>query len=89
MALWGAGAKGVTVANLLDPHCVLIDCVVDLNPNKQGHFIPGTGHPIVSPSELLGRGVKNAILMNPNYRQENLKILIAADIGLNLIDWVE
>lgn len=89
VALWGAGAKGATFANLVDPHCTLIDCVVDLNPNKQGCFVPGTGHPIVSPSDLKGRRVHNAILMNPNYRDENLKLLAESGIQLNLIDWSE
>lgn len=89
VALWGAGAKGATFANLVDPHGALIDCVVDLNPNKQGRFIPGTGHPIVLPAEVHGRGVRNAVLMNPNYREENLKLLANAGIELNLIDWSE
>jgi len=89
VALWGAGAKGATFANLVDPHCTLIDCVVDLNPNKQGRFVPGTGHPIVSPTDLPSRDVRNAVLMNPNYREENLKLLAEAGIELNLIDWSE
>lgn len=87
VALWGAGAKGATFANLVDPDCALIDCVVDLNPNKQGRYIPDTGHPIVAPADLLGPGVCNAVLMNPNYRQENLQLLAKAGIELNLIDW--
>jgi hypothetical protein len=89
MALWGAGAKGATFANLVDPNCTLIDCLVDLNPNKQGRFIPGTGHPIVHPADLPARQVKNAVLMNPNYRLENLQLLDKAGIELNLIDWSE
>lgn len=89
VALWGAGAKGATFANLVDPNCNLIDCVVDLNPNKQGHFIPGTGHPIVAPTDLPRLGVKSAVLMNPNYREENLRLLAKADIELDLIDWSE
>lgn len=89
VALWGAGAKGATFANLVDPNGTLIDCVVDLNPNKQGRFVPGAGHPIVAPSQLPGRGVRNAVLMNPNYREENLKLLADAGVELNLIDWSE
>ncbi len=87
VALWGAGAKGATFANLVDPDCFLIDCVVDLNPNKQCRHIPGTGHPIVAPAELQLRRVKSAVLMNPNYRDENLRLLAAAGIELDLIDW--
>ena len=49
--------------------------------------MPGTGHPIVAPTNLPGRGVRNAVLMNPNYREENLKLLAEAGIELNLIDW--
>ena len=89
VALWGAGAKGATFANLVDPECAVIDCVVDLNPNKQGRYIPGTGHPIVAPAELPRRGVRNAVLMNPNYRQENLRLLAATGIELELIEWSE
>jgi len=87
VALWGAGAKGVTFANLIDADQRLIDCVVDLNPNKQGRHIPGTGHPIVAPSELPVRGVSAAVLMNPNYREENLRLLASAGIDIELIDW--
>lgn len=89
VALWGAGAKGATFANLVDPVCALIDCVVDLNPNKQGRYIPGTGHPIIAPADLPRRGVKCAVLMNPNYREENLRLLAEAGIELDLIDWSE
>lgn len=87
VALWGAGAKGATFANLIDPECSLIDCVVDLNPNKQGRFIPGSGHPIVAPGALPDRGVHAAVLMNPNYRSENLRILADSGISVDLLDW--
>ncbi len=89
VALWGAGAKGATLANLVDPDATDVDCVVDLNPNKQGRFIPGTGHPIVAPTDLPRRGVKQAILMNPNYREENLRLLAEHGITLDLLDWSE
>ena len=84
VALWGAGAKGATLANLVDPEGELIDCVVDLNPSKQGGFIPGTGHPIVSYTALPVRDVRTAILMNPNYRAENLALLAQSNIEVNL-----
>jgi 2-polyprenyl-3-methyl-5-hydroxy-6-metoxy-1,4-benzoquinol methylase len=89
VALWGAGAKGATFANLIDPDGTLIDCVVDLNPNKQGRYIPSTGHPIVAPADLTLRGVSSAVLTNPNYREENLRLLAEAGIELDLIDWSE
>jgi SAM-dependent methyltransferase len=87
IAVWGAGAKGVTFANLIDPECRLIDCLVDLNPNKQEHYVPGTGHPILSYEELANRGVKTVILMNPNYHEENQALLREAGLdNINLIE---
>lgn len=89
VALWGAGAKGATLANLIDPDARLVDCVVDLNPNKQGCYIPGTGHPIVAPEELTSRGIRSAILMNPNYLEENRRLLARFGMTVDLIDWSE
>ncbi len=89
VALWGAGAKGATFANLIDPDACLVDCVVDLNPNKQGCYIPGTGHPIVSPADLTSRGIQSAILMNPNYLEENRCLLAKFNMTVDLIDWSE
>ena len=89
LALWGAGAKGVTFANLVDPDGVTLDCVVDINPNKQGGFIPGTGHAIVAPETLSERNVRNVILMNPNYRLENLQLLRSTGSDANLLNWSE
>jgi len=48
VALLGAAGKGVTFANLIDPNGSLLSCVVDLNPRKQGCYLPGSDHPIVS-----------------------------------------
>ena len=86
VAIWGAGAKGVTFANLVDPGRQWVDCIVDLNPLKQGHYVPGTGHPIVSYQDLTARGVTAAILMNPNYQTENLALLEAAGADVRLIE---
>ncbi len=86
LAVWGAGAKGVTFANLIDPTRELIDCLVDVNPQKQGRFVPGSGHPIVSPGDLPQRAVTGVILMNPNYRAENARLLRENRIVVQLID---
>lgn len=70
VAIWGAGAKGVTLVDLCDPECRLIACVVDINPKKQDRFVPGTGHPIVAPEVLRAKGIRHVVVMNPNYEQE-------------------
>jgi SAM-dependent methyltransferase len=81
VALWGAGAKGVTLAHLVDPRRSLINCLVDLNPQKVGRYVPGTGHPIVGYRELAARGVSSAIVVNPNYLVENRALLHEAHLG--------
>ncbi|WP_293353653.1 MULTISPECIES: class I SAM-dependent methyltransferase [unclassified Microcoleus] len=85
VALWGAGAKGVTFANIIDPDRKWIDCIIDLNPNKQGKYIPGAAHPIVSYQDIADRGITTAILMNPNYHQENLVLLKASNLNIDLL----
>ena len=70
LAVWGAGAKGVTFVNHFDADGERIDCVVDINPRKQGRFVPGTGHAIVAPDDLGRRGVRHIVVMNPNYAAE-------------------
>ncbi|MDO9541021.1 MAG: class I SAM-dependent methyltransferase [Kiritimatiellia bacterium] len=92
VALWGAGAKGVTLANLVDPERSLVACVVDLNPQKQGKYLPGTGHPIINYLDLPLFHVKYAVQMNPNYAAENLALLHEAQLRVTLInpnDWRE
>lgn len=68
VALWGAGAKGVTVLNAVDPRGALT--VVDLNPNKWGRFLPGTGHEVRAPDALAGTPVRTVLITNPVYRDE-------------------
>lgn len=85
IAVWGAGAKGVTFANLIDPRRRHLECVVDVNPAKQGTFVAGTGHPIVDPRQLPKLGVSTAIVMNPNYIAENRRLTQEAGFELELI----
>jgi len=47
ISAYGAAAKGVTLLNYCGISNDLIDYVVDLNPNKQGKFLPGSQIPIV------------------------------------------
>jgi SAM-dependent methyltransferase len=86
VAIWGAAAKGVTLANLVDPACRLVDCLVDLNPAKHGKYVPGTGHPIVAPKDLPERGVRAAVVTNPNYVDENRRLLREASLDVQLVD---
>jgi SAM-dependent methyltransferase len=86
VGLWGAGAKGVTLANLIDPLCKNITAVIDINPQKQGHYIPGTGHPIIDYHQISDYRIKNLILMNPNYFNESKLLLQQSGIKANLVE---
>lgn len=69
VALWGSGSKAVGFLTTLR-ESEAIDCVVDINPHRQGMFSPGTGHEIVAPRDLVARAPHAVIIMNPVYRDE-------------------
>ena len=52
IAAYGAPAKGNTLLNYCNIGNDLIDYTVDLNPGKQGHFLPGTHIPIFHPEKI-------------------------------------
>jgi len=70
IALWGAAAKGVAMANLVDPDCSFLRCLVDINPQRQGRFVAGSGHSIVAPQSMRDLDVQVVYVMNPIYRNE-------------------
>ena len=71
VVIWGAGAKGVMFLNLLQITAGAgIDWVVDINPRKQGHFVPIMGQRIVGPKCLLQAPPDLVIVMNPEYECE-------------------
>ncbi len=69
VVIWGSGSKGVTFLNLLGLQDK-IKYAVDINPRKQGKFIPGTGQEIVSPEQIKAYQPDIVIIMNPLYEQE-------------------
>jgi len=86
IAVWGAGAKGVTFCNLIDPEQQFFNFVIDLNPKKHGKFIPGTGHKIINYKEIPENKITKAILMNSNYYKENLDLLKQSNIEIELLN---
>jgi 2-polyprenyl-3-methyl-5-hydroxy-6-metoxy-1,4-benzoquinol methylase len=72
---YGAAAKGNTLLNFAGVGPDLIRCVVDLNPAKQGKFMPGSRIPIVG-REVLDRDRPDYLLVLPwnilsEVRQQN------------------
>jgi len=75
VVLWGSGSKAVSFLTTVGIDGEL-EYVVDINPNRQGCFMPGTGHKIVAPDALVAYRPDVVIIMNPIYRDE-----IAKDLG--------
>lgn len=77
--LWGGGSKAVAFLTTLGLGSE-VAAVVDINPRRQGSFLPLTGHRIVSPEDLVDDPPAQVVVMNPVYRDE-----IAATVsGLGL-----
>lgn len=78
VALWGMATKGVLLSNILPEG--LVHGGIDMNPAKQGRFVPGSAVRIHPPEWLIGQPPGSAVLvMNPNYLEEIGEI--AARIG--------
>ncbi|MEI8388887.1 MAG: class I SAM-dependent methyltransferase [bacterium] len=86
IVVWGAAGKGVTFLNLVDKDCKLVDFLVDINPNKQGKHIVGTGHIIIAPEEIHKYNIKTVIIMNSNYKNEIENIIKNLNLKLNLVE---
>lgn len=69
VVVWGASSKGVGFLTALEAGRT-VDRVVDVNPYKQGKYMPGTGQEIVSPEALAARPPDLVIVMNPIYLDE-------------------
>jgi len=69
VALWGAGAKGVTLLNTID-RSRRVGLVVDQNPSKWGRHVPGTGHRVDSPAAFEGGVTGTVLCTNPAYVRE-------------------
>ncbi len=69
VVLWGGGSKGVSFLTTLGVTDE-VKAVVDVNPFKQGKFMPGTGHPVISPLQMASHAPDLVIVMNPIYLEE-------------------
>ena len=67
--IWGSGSKGVAFLTALKISSE-IEYAVDINPHRQGTYMAGTGHEIVSPEFLKGYRPDVVIIMNAIYKDE-------------------
>jgi 2-polyprenyl-3-methyl-5-hydroxy-6-metoxy-1,4-benzoquinol methylase len=84
LVLWGGGSKTVAFLTILgigtsDVH------IVDKNPFKQGRYLPGSGHRVMAPRELVETPPDIVVAMNPVYRLEIQKDLAALGLSPTVI----
>ena len=71
-AIWGGASKGVIFALYMKRAGVVIDCVIDINPAKQGKYLAASGVRVSSPQEALAllQPETDVFVMNSNYLNE-------------------
>lgn len=70
---YGAPAKGNTLLNYCGIRTDFIDYTVDLNPHKQGHFLPGTHVPIYHPDKIKETKPDYLLILPWNLKKEIIK----------------
>lgn len=81
---WGGGSKAVAFLTTLGVGDA-IEYVVDINPYKQGKFLPGVGQEMVPPEFLQEYRPDQIIVMNPIYRGEIQRELVRLGLKTELL----
>lgn len=84
VAIWGGGSKCVAFLAALHPE-VHVDAIVDINTYKQGKYLPGTAHEVISPEALGSDPPEVVIAMNPTYSEEIGEMLRRLDLHPRLL----
>jgi hypothetical protein len=71
-AIWGAASKGVIFALFMARAGAVVDMVIDINPAKQGKYLPVTGLQVQSPDAAMTAlsSAAEIFVMNGNYLEE-------------------
>lgn len=70
VAGYGAAAKSATLLGACGATATDIAFIADINPHKQGRFIPGTGIPIVAPERIFAERPDDVLIFPWNLRHE-------------------
>jgi SAM-dependent methyltransferase len=84
-AIWGGASKGVIFALLMERAGQAVNLVIDINPAKQGLYLPATGLLVHSPDDALATLPKGSTIyvMNSNYLNE------IKQMSKNLFNYIE
>jgi len=67
--VWQAGAKAAALL-AIPGVAEAVDALVDVNPDKRGRFIVGTGHRVLGAEDIAALRPAHVVLMNAVYRDE-------------------
>ena len=84
-AIWGVGGRSVNFLTNNDLGTGKIEFAIDIDPSKQGRYIPVTGQLIVSPKEAQFRHPDNVIILNRIYVSE-ISSFFDYDVTIYTID---
>jgi hypothetical protein len=70
VAAYGAAAKGNTLLNYCGVRSDLVEFVVDRNPHKQGHLLPGSRLPVEAVERLAERRPDYVLILPWNLTAE-------------------
>ena len=72
--IWGASAKGVMCANLLNRWPII--GLIDQNLYKQGKFVPGTGQLVMSPNDIPSDSTVQVILVANDAYLDEIRLVV-------------
>lgn len=83
LIVWQGNSKTVGFLSAL-AHPEVIDGAVDVNPHRQGIFLPASGLPVYAPHTLKELRPRHVILMNPAYFEEVSQALTGLGLDTHL-----
>jgi SAM-dependent methyltransferase len=82
---WGAGARAISFFNTLKIKSQ-IPYIVDINPKRQGLFLPGTGQKVVGPDFLMDYQPDTILITNPTFEPEIRQQANSLGIACNFLN---
>jgi SAM-dependent methyltransferase len=70
VVLWAAGMRAISFLVNVSLASTYVEYVVDVNPQRQGRYLPRTGQRVIGPEQLVALRPDVVIATNPNYSQE-------------------
>ena len=84
-AIWGAGARAIGLLGLVPELAASVPFVVDVNPARQGLYLPRTAIEVRPPEHLQSERVDVLIVSNPPYAAEITEQAQALGVDAELV----